>query len=110
MDGFFTYLIILGVAALYSVLLIVVYKHFFIDSKEPDAILFFEEIDDKVKANFMVLLPIDDMRKREHIRVEIRNKKYSDEMLYSPEDDLNDFLDNWAKEMHESESQEKHPV
>ena len=73
MEGFFSYLIILGIVAVYSVVLIIIYKHFFVDAKEPDAILYFVEEQDKVKGDFVVLLPIDEMRKRDYIKVEIQN-------------------------------------
>lgn len=79
MDRFFTYLLILTIVAIYSVLLLVVYQHFFVDLKNPDAILSFEESDDKIKANFIMLLPPEEIIKKAEkhppmIMVEVRNK------------------------------------
>lgn len=73
MDGFFLYLALLFAVILYTALIIIIYKHFVVDAKDPDAILHFFEKKDSVVGNFLLLLPIDEVRKKEHIIVEIQN-------------------------------------
>lgn len=73
MDGFYTWLIILSLLALYSVLLIIIYRHFFVENKDPDAVLHFMESPKTLKGNFVLLLPIEEVRKKEQIIVEIQN-------------------------------------
>ena len=73
MEGFFEFLIIFVLVVIYSILLLAIYKHFFIDAKDPDAILHFCENKDSVKGNFVLLLPIHEVRKKKTIIVEIQN-------------------------------------
>ena len=39
----------------------------------PDAVLSFIEDDEKISADFLILLPTDEVRKKKYILVEIRN-------------------------------------
>ena len=79
MEGFFYWLIIFGLIVLYSALLLIIYTHFWVNNKETDAILSFNESMAKIKGNFVLLLPIDEVRKRDHIRVEIQNNVEEDD-------------------------------
>ena len=72
MEGFFLYLLIFGMILIYTVLAFAVYKHFILDHN-PDAILHFCETKDSVTGNFVLLLPIDEVRKKKTIIVEIQN-------------------------------------
>lgn len=78
MDSFFSFLIFMGMIIVYTILVIAMYKKFFIDNKDPDAVLSFNDKGDTVKAEFLLLLPYGNLQKiadssNPYIKVEVRN-------------------------------------
>lgn len=73
MEGFFYWLILLVIVVAYTFLIIFMDRKL-LSMKDPDAVLSFTENKDKVTGNFLLLLPIDDVRQKDYIRVEIQNR------------------------------------
>ena len=73
MEGFYYWLAIFIVLFLYSVLLIHITQKYIVPVKGADAILSFNEDQKQIKANFVLLLPIDEVRSKDYIFVEIQN-------------------------------------
>ena len=74
MEGFYLYLLLLVIVIAYTIAVLFVYRKFLIPLREPDAILSFTENEENVKGNFLVLLPMDKLRSKDYIIVEIQNQ------------------------------------
>lgn len=72
MEGFFYWLILFAIVVLYTVVVIFIDRKI-LSIKDPDAILHFCEKSKSVVGNFVLLLPIDEVRKKSTITVEIQN-------------------------------------
>lgn len=73
MEGFFYWLILLVIIVAYTFLIIFMDRKL-LSMEDPDAVLSFTEKEDKVNGNFLLLLPIDLVRQKDYIRVEIQNR------------------------------------
>lgn len=72
MEGFLYWLVLFAIIIAYTALIIFMDRKL-LAMKDPDAILHFCDKKESVTGNFVLLLPIDEVRKKSTITVEIQN-------------------------------------